>query len=242
MPAIAGMENNMPLFVKIIIIVIVSYLIGNINIAVIISRIKDKDIRKMGSGNPGTMNMLRNFGFKLGAFTMFLDMLKCALPAVGAYFFTLGDFSGYVENGAGILGYYYPDVSKLGMYIAGLSVILGHLYPVFYRFKGGKGVASSIGLFAAVNPLIMLIVFIIAVLYLLFFKLGAVASFICVGALAITETVLCIVYGDSWIIAVMALVIFALILYAHRANIKRLIKGNESRTYLFKPKTENTNS
>lgn len=227
----------MLLFVKIISIVIVSYLIGNINVAVIISRIKNKDIRTLGSGNPGTMNMLRNFGFKLGAFTMFLDMLKCALPAVAAYFITLNDFSGYVNNGAGFLGYYYPDVSKLGMYIAGFSVIIGHLYPVFYRFKGGKGVASSIGLFAAVNPLVMLAVFIAAVLYLMYFKMGAIASFICVGTLAILETVLCFIYGDSWIIAVLTLAIFALILYAHRANIKRLINGTESKTYIVKPKS-----
>ena len=124
-----------------------AYLIGNISFAILLSKKKNQDITKMGSGNPGTMNMLRNFGFKTGILTLALDALKGAAPALAGYLL-FGDH---------------------GLYIAGLAVILGHIYPVFRKFKGGKGVACTLGVFLVANPILTLIFFVVAFIYLYFF-------------------------------------------------------------------------
>ena len=121
-----------------IVMAVVSYFVGCFNFALLISKIKHKDVRKMGSGNPGTMNMSRQFGLKIGGLTLFLDMVKGGLPLLIAYFI----FRGYVFAGTDVL------VSDLARYVCGVSVIVGHIYPVTMKFKGGKGIASTLGMYA----------------------------------------------------------------------------------------------
>ncbi len=108
-----------------LIFVPVSYIIGSINFATIIAKIKNKDIKKMGSGNPGTMNMLRSVGKFWGCLTFVLDCAK------GISFALIGMF--VFKN------------SNLAMHVLGLSVVLGHIFSCFSKFKGGKGVATSLG-------------------------------------------------------------------------------------------------
>jgi glycerol-3-phosphate acyltransferase PlsY len=115
-------------------LIIGSYFIGNISFAIIISKKKNGDITKVGSGNPGTMNMLRTYGFKLGFLTLVLDTLKGAIPSL-----------------IGLLIF-----GKVGLYTAGLSAILGHIFPVVRKFKGGKGIACTLGVFLVADPSILL--------------------------------------------------------------------------------------
>ena len=118
----------------VIVTVWISYFCGNISFARMIARTKHDDITKMGSGNPGSTNTLRQYGFKLGALNLLLDMLKCFIPCLAAY--------------------YIFDKSYLMLYIAGVSCIVGHIYPIIWGFKGGKGVATIMGLFFAANHIV----------------------------------------------------------------------------------------
>ena len=114
-----------------------SYLFGNINWALIISKIKKTDIRKLGSGNPGTLNMSRNLGLKAGLLTFFLDIMKGVVPTLIVFFVTNGKyFEGTNFN-----------IADFSVYLCGLCAVLGHIFPVFLRFKGGKGIATTIGVF-----------------------------------------------------------------------------------------------
>ena len=116
-----------------LILAVGSYFCGNINWALIISKIKKTDIRKLGSGNPGTLNMSRNLGLKAGLLTFFLDIMKGAIPVFVA-FMLLKD------------KYFYDCEYVIGdfaIYLCGLCAVLGHIYPVVLKFKGGKGIIVS---------------------------------------------------------------------------------------------------
>ena len=147
----------------IVIAVIVCYFLGNVNNALIISKLKKGDIRSCGSGNPGAMNMFRNYGFRIGLLTLMLDALKGALACVIGWFI-VGEFS--------FVG------SELGKYVGAISVIVGHIYPICLKFKGGKGIASTIGICFVLNPLIAGISLLAGFVFIIFTKMGAIASFI----------------------------------------------------------------
>ena len=148
---------------KWVLLIILSYALGNVSVARIISRIKKDDITKHGSGNPGTMNMIRTFGVGTGLLTLFFDCLKGALPALAGYLLFLGE---------GMI------MANTALYAAGLAVVFGHMYPVVYKFKGGKSVACALGIFCVANPILLVCVFCASILYLYFFDYGAVFSFI----------------------------------------------------------------
>ena len=111
---------------------LVSYFLGNISTARIVAKCKHDDITKHGSGNPGTLNTWRAFGFWPGICTFLLDMIKGLVPTLVA-FLTFG----YIDG----------CCAEIAMYVAGFSVVLGHIFPVVFKFKGGKGIATSIGVF-----------------------------------------------------------------------------------------------
>lgn len=194
-------------------LVICSYLMGNISFAVVLSKSKKKDITKMGSGNPGSMNMLRNFGLKMGLLTLFLDSLKSAVSCLIGFL---------IFNQFG-LGYE-------ALYLAGVACVIGHNYPVLRKFKGGKGMACALGVFMVANPLITIICFIIAFIYLYFFDYGAVASFIVLVSMACWECM----RTSSLTVQILIFSLFILVFFAHRSNIKRLLIGSEGKVNLQK--------
>lgn len=203
--------------VKIVLIILFGYLLGNFNFARFLSKKNNSDITKQGSGNPGTINMLRSYGAKLGSLTLLLDLLKGALPAIVGFYLLGGNLN--------------PESATLGLYIGGASVIIGHIYPVFYSFKGGKGVACSLGVFLVANPLATLIVFLVAVIYLWFFEYGSITSFILITALTVIEGFKVASYKNVFI-ALLLFFIFFLTFFAHRTNIYRLLTGKESKISL----------
>ncbi len=211
--------------VKIIILIICSYMFGNINVALVISKMMKGDVRKMGSGNPGTMNMVRNFGVKIGVLTLLLDALKGAVPALlGGLFIGKDSFS-------------FP-LDKLGAYIGAVSVIVGHIFPVVLKFKGGKGIASTIGICLVLNPLAGAISFAAALLFIIVTKMGSIASFIAISIPLAIEGFTVSASGDANALACSILIfsIFCLTLFAHRKNFVKVFKGTESKTVIFKKK------
>lgn len=205
----------MSLPLKFVILIIFSYFIGNLSNARIISKLLKRDITKEGSGNPGTMNMLRTFGFKVGILTLFLDVIKGSIPALfGFYLF------GGVQAGTD---------AYIGLYTAGLSVVLGHNFPLLYKFKGGKGVACILGVYAVAEPLWALIAFVGCFIYLYFFDYGAIASFIFITVLTVVEA---LKFKQNIVITVLLLVLYFLTWFMHRKNINRLLLGKENKVNL----------
>lgn len=200
------------------------YLIGNINSAILISKLKGKDIRTCGSGNPGTMNMIRSFGKPMGAVTLVLDVLKGVLPCLLGWLF-MGDGE-FLRLGS----------QRIGIYLAGLCTTLGHVYPVFYKFKGGKGAATIIGVCLAMHPIYTLGFFALGVAFLMLTKIGSLTSFIILCPAIVAEGVTLAAQSNSALCAVLLFAMFALSLFAHRSNVIKLFSGKEGRVVLKKSK------
>jgi len=198
----------------------VSYLMGNINISVIISRARNKNIYKLASGNPGTTNMLRNFGFKVGALVFIFDFFKGFVPALVGFL----AFGGAVNS--------YSQSSQIGLYACGMAVMLGHCFPVFLGFRGGKGMANLIGIFAVAHPIISLLAFLGMNVYILLFEYGAMASFLYVTFM-VSYAALQPINNTNIAVCCLLFGFYFLIWFTHRANIFRLLNGSEnSVTYL----------
>ena len=204
-------------------VVIVSYFIGNISWARILSKKQNSDITKSGSGNPGTMNMLRTHGVGLAFATLILDVLKGLVPSLAG--FLLFKYTGLNED--------------IGLYLAGLSAVIGHMWPIVHKFKGGKGVATTLGVFMVANPLWLLVAFVAGFLYVWFFDYGSVASLFIVAFMSIMQG-----YNNGvkysaeqtthLVVNLLIFAIFTLVWVAHRANIVRLLIGKENKANLQK--------
>ena len=186
---------------KIFGIILISYLLGNISPAYIIGKLTaDIDIRDYGSGNAGTTNVLRTLGKKAAILTLMFDCLKGMLSVIIAKYLALGTY----------------------MYlIAGITAVIGHNWPVLLKFKGGKGVATTIGAGLAVSPTTGLICIAIGILVLMKYKYVSLSSMTGVTLFAIL-----MVFGDKYEF-LFALILCIFVLYRHRENIDRLRKGTE---------------
>lgn len=198
-----------------IILAVVSYLIGNVNFARILSRANKKDVTKQGSGNPGTLNMWRTFGFWIGILTFLLDMIKGIIPTIIAYFV----FKHFGLN------------AEVALYVAGFSVVLGHIFPVIFKFKGGKGIATSIGVFFVANWWLALIAFLILIIGLFLVKYASIFTIGFVLICCVGELILC--NPVNWVNYILIAGILSLVFFAHRANLKRLFTGKENKTELW---------
>jgi len=198
---------------KYIAVALIGYLLGSVSFSVILTKLQFKtDVRDEGSGNAGATNVARVFGMKAGLFTLFCDILKTILPM----------FIGFV-----LLG-------DLGTAIAGIAAMLGHCFPVYFQFSGGKGVsvASAIAIFCDLRIcIISLIIFIIIVLITRYVSLG---SIIAVTVLAINSMIFGIGNEEIFLLCYTAV----MVIFMHRGNIKRLIKGEEPK-FTIKSKKDN---
>ena len=199
-----------------IIIAIIAYAIGSINFSVILSRkMAGFDVREKGSGNAGTTNMLRSVGKKAAALTLVCDILK-----------------GVVSIGiAIIMGNILKDVDKaLLVQIAGIAVIIGHTFPIFFEFRGGKGIATSLGVLLLTNWEIGLICLVFAIVLMIFTKMVSAGSV----TAAILFPILTLFMGKEHFIVegnyfVYSIIIAAIVIFNHRTNIKRILEGNENK-------------
>lgn len=191
-------------------IIVASYLLGAIPFGLVLGRLAGVDVRAQGSGNIGATNVARTAGKSLGLLTLLLDALKGALPPL------------IVRYGlADALGPAGPD---LAVY-AGLAAVVGHIFPIYLKLRGGKGVATAAGMFAAIAPLelgVGLVVF--GAAYALS-KVVSVGSLL--GALAL---LLALVLGPaSFVTAAAGGVVVGLIFVRHTGNIQRILAGRENR-------------
>jgi len=185
---------------------IIAYLLGAVPFGLLVAKSKGVDIRKQGSGNIGATNVLRVIGKGWGVFTLVLDALKGFIPA-------------YVFPSLGNLD------DKWGV-LFGLAAIIGHTFPVYLKFKGGKGVATSAGMLLGVAPAAVGIGFVCWVATMVLSRYVSLASI--VAAIAVAAAVW--VRGDKAMVVNVALTLLAgLVVWLHRANIKRLLNGTENR-------------
>lgn len=204
-----------------IIMAIIAYLIGSINFSIIISKkIAGFDVREKGSGNAGTTNMLRSVGKKAAAITLVCDILKGVISIVIAI----------------IVGKIAKNFDKeLLLQIAGIAVVLGHTFPIFFGFKGGKGVATSLGVLLMSNWQIGLICLVFALVLMALTRMVSLGS--CTAAvlfpvltLFINQHYTVLTDGKNGNVYFVYSVILAIIvLYNHRENIKRILNGTENK-------------
>ena len=200
-----------------IIVAIIAYLIGSITFSIIISKkMAGFDVREKGSGNAGATNMLRSVGKKAAALTLLGDALK----GVVAVLFSV------------IVGLIAKNSDKaLLVQIAGIAVVIGHTFPIFIGFKGGKGVATSLGVLLMTNWKIGLICLVFAIVLMALTKMVSVGS---VGA-AILYPVLVLFIGTNFTVSegsgylVFSILLAVLVAFNHRENIKRILEGKENK-------------
>jgi acyl phosphate:glycerol-3-phosphate acyltransferase len=184
--------------------IILAYLIGSIPVGIILSKMKGKDPRTIGSGNIGATNVMRAAGKVVGIITLFGDIIKGCIPTIVA------------------IHYKQPPIIIAAV---GLAAFLGHLFPVYLKFKGGKGVATAAGVYLAISPLAILINAIIFVLVLLKWRYVSLGSLIGTGLIPLAFFLLQIPQAYTYL----ALIIGILIFIKHRDNIKKLLEGTEHR-------------
>lgn len=192
------------------------YLIGSINMAILVSRAKyGKDVRTLGSGNAGMTNVLRNFDRSGAALTMAGDTLK----GIATVFI-----------GKGLILLFLPGVDALyGGYIAAIATIIGHSYPIYFGFKGGKGVATSLGVILALTPLVALALLLIFVIIVLCSRIVSLGSVIAIMLYAPANYLWRIIYAPRVMVfsTVCCCIISLCVVFLHRENIKRIFTGKE---------------
>lgn len=197
---------------RLILTAVLSYLLGSLNFGIILSRkFQKEDVRTHGSGNAGSTNMLRSYGKLPAIATILGDMAKVAVAILLARWL-VGDAL-YIQQ---------PILVKS---FAGLFCVVGHIFPCFFRFKGGKGVATCGGMVFMIDwriALILLAVFVVAVLLTKWVSLGSILMAI------LYPVMMGIFYKSLWIILI-SVVFAAIVLIAHRENIRRIFNGTENK-------------
>jgi glycerol-3-phosphate acyltransferase PlsY len=189
-----------------IFIALFGYLLGSIPTGLILAKLFSKvDPRKIGSKNIGATNIFRSAGRTLGILTLAGDLLKGAVPVVIA-----------IQWGE----------SDVWIAIAGLTPLLGHIFPIFLGFKGGKGVATALGVYLVISPIAVLIEFLIFTGIVWKWRFISLGSLICATTIPI---LIAFFRSDSQSYFIISVIIAALILYRHQSNISRLLQGTESK-------------
>lgn len=214
-----------------IICLAIGYVCGLFQTSYIYGKLHGIDIRNYGSGNAGTTNTLRVLGIKAGILVLFGDIAKCILAVVISYL---------------LFGRTHPDMMYLLKIYAAAGAILGHNFPFYLHFKGGKGIAATAGLILSFHPYFIpmgVIVFFGIFFTTHYVSLGSLVLYICffiemvvlgqAGLFGMTQGLLIELYVVSGLLTVMAF-------YKHRENIKRLISGTERKTYLSHKNKEDT--
>ena len=191
---------------ELILIISCSYLIGSIPFGYILTKIfLKKDVRDIGSGNIGATNVLRTGNKLLGYSTLTLDIIKAVLPVI-------------------FIKFNYPEY----IYVSSLSVFIGHVFPLWLKFKGGKGVATYVGILFCINVLFGLLFISTWLLLYFIFKYSSLSSLL--ATLIIPAYILFFLSGQN---IIFFLIMFILIFFTHKENVKRLINKEESKTKIY---------
>lgn len=220
-------KETVIMLVTVLIAAALGYFLGSINTAVLYSKLRyKKDIRDYGSGNAGMTNMLRTFGKGAAAITLLGDLGKTVIAILLTQLIAMG--FGSLSDQLGM------EYMNLAAYTAALFSITGHCFPIYYKMRGGKGVAAVAAAAAVLSPMAFVCLLILFVLMVWGFKYVSLASVICV---MLYPVLLNRLYGPG-ISNIFALVIAALIVWRHRENIKRLWNGTENKISFKKKKKD----
>lgn len=214
------------IFVKLwwqyLLLAVCCYAFCNVNFAIVFSKLfKKSDVRDYGSGNAGTTNMFRVYGLRMGALTFFCDAMKGVACCLIAKL---------------IFGWNTLEATTAG-YIAGLFAVLGHVFPVYYRFRGGKGVATSVGILFSLQPIFALCLVVPFCLIVIFTDRMSVGSLVLSIFIIVWSWIVWHFECDFGIIyhnidafcCLVVTVSFAIVIFAHRSNIVKIFTGKESR-------------
>lgn len=209
----------MELWLKYVIVIVIAYLLGSLNFSIIISKaLMGRDIRSYGSGNAGSTNSYRMMGGKKTLIVMLGDLLKGIVAVLigGLFFGELGDgqFGGY------------------GQLVAGAAVIVGHIFPLYFGFKGGKGILTAAAVFGVFDIRILAIILGTFIVVVLICKFVSLSSICAAAALPVAAAIF---YGVPSVEFFVCLPLAALVIFMHRSNIVRLIRREESK-FSFKRK------
>ena len=232
-------ENGEALLVGLgfIVVIVLSYLLGSVNWAIVVSRVfYHDDIRRHGSGNAGTTNVLRTYGKKAAIVTFLGDGLKGVLSIVLACLI----FGFPMAGGITEAGYATYDIRYIHLvtaaYLAAFFAMLGHIFPIFSKFRGGKGFATFLFTVMALNPIICLMliaIFVIIVSGTHYVSLGSIVTVAFYPILLGSFDGAVSGYGVN---TLFAFLMGAIVVWSHRANLRRLLNREESKTYFFKKK------
>ena len=225
------MENNALIVISMIAVMLVGYLLGSISWSIILTHaLQRKDIRDMGSGNAGMTNVLRTVGKGPAALTLLGDFMKCVVAVLLSQlilnwaFLSVQDVSPTLE------------LIRIGRYLTGAACVLGHIFPVFYRFRGGKGIATAAAMVAMTDWRVFLLVIATFGLVFLWKKIISLASVICAALYPVFIFLFTFFVDFSrhslsvhYLIFVVGISTFigGLVIYKHRSNISRLLRGEE---------------
>jgi acyl phosphate:glycerol-3-phosphate acyltransferase len=197
-----------PMTLPIALALVAAYFVGSIDFAVIVARMHGVDIRQVGSGNPGASNVLRSIGRTPAAMVLIGDTLK-----------------GVIGAAMGMIAAGTVDFQSEWAFLAGLAAVIGHCYPVFHRFRGGKGVATGLGVLFYTVPLVGAIV---VAVWLVLVKLTKTASISSLAVVA-ASIPLAMWQGVTGMSLVWLLAIVGLVVWRHRGNIRRVVTGSEQK-------------
>ena len=205
-----------------LILIIVAYLLGSVPFGVIIARAHGKDLRIIGSGNIGATNLARALGRKWAYFCFCLDVLKGMLPMlVGIKLISTP-----------------PNIAELFLWLAaGIAAVLGHIFPIYIKFKGGKGVATSFGIalglwpYSTVCAVVSVVIWVIVVLAKRYISLASVVASVAFPVVLILAILLVSTWNlaNLWPLLTAAIAIPLMVVIRHRENIKRLLAGTENK-------------
>ena len=199
-----------------IIVAIIAYLLGSISFSVIISKkVAGFDVRQKGSGNAGTTNVLRSVGKKAAIITLICDVLKGVVAILVAY----------------LVGLIVKDLNNsLLIQIAGITVIVGHTFPIFFQFKGGKGIATALGVLLMTNWNIGLICLVFALVLMILTRIVSLGS---LAAAVLFPVLVMFMPSQAYLVSgnyvIYSIIIAVLVIFNHRANVKRLLNGTENK-------------
>ncbi len=206
------------------VLILGAYLLGSVPFGLLVARLHGIDLRKVGSGNIGATNVIRALGRKWGIFCFVLDVLKGFVPMI-------------LVGLLGLCGSEPTAVHLIGWLAVGTAAILGHIFPVYLKFKGGKGVATSLGVVLGLWPYLTvcgLAAFVIWLITVKIWRYVSLASILAAGAFPILLLIAILVlknwtFGTLWPLFLVAVPMPLLVILRHRANIQRLLAGTESK-------------
>ena len=198
---------------------LIAFVVGGIPFGYLVGRaiLKD-DIRNHGSGNIGATNVARVIGWKWGSLVLILDAIKGLLPTLGAKLFSASKFS--------------EDAAQTATILAGITAILGHMYPIWLKLRGGKGVATALGVVLVISPVASLVALVLFLIVVGASRIVAAASIAAAVGFAVTQLIL--LGSQAFDVAKLPLTLFSvivpgLIVWKHRSNIVRIIRGEENK-------------